>query len=88
MVKKTNIKDPQEVVIDEILAFFFIFIFIEVSLKNVILGFLLFRAIDALKPFPIKLLENFPYLGILLDDIMASIYVILILIFYKALLSF
>lgn len=79
MVKKTNLNDPQEVVIDEILAYFFIFLFIKVNFMNVILGFLLFRLIDALKPFPIKLIEKIPYLGIILDDLIASVYVILIL---------
>jgi len=77
MVKKTNKKDPQEVVIDEIVGFFLIFIFLDFNLKNFIIAFILFRIFDFLKPFPIKLLEDIKYFGIVLDDLMAGIYSVL-----------
>jgi phosphatidylglycerophosphatase (EC 3.1.3.27) len=46
-------------------------------LKNFIIAFILFRIFDFLKPFPIKLLEDIKYFGIVLDDLMAGIYSVL-----------
>ncbi len=79
MVKKTKRNDPQEVVIDEIISLVFIFLFVEVSLKSFIIAFILFRLFDFLKPFPSNLFESIPYLGIVLDDMIASIYVVIFL---------
>ncbi len=79
MVKKTKRKDPQEVVIDEIVAFFFIFIFVKLSLMSFVISFVLFRLFDFLKPFPANLFEDIPYLGVVLDDLIASVYVIVFL---------
>ncbi len=77
MVKKTNQKDPQEVVIDEILGFFFIFLFLDFNLNNFIIAFILFRIFDFLKLFPINFLEEIPYIGVVLDDLMAGAYSLL-----------
>lgn len=77
MVKKTNKKDPQEVVIDEIVGFFFIFLFLEFNLTNFLIAFVFFRIFDLLKPFPINFLEEIPYLGVVLDDLMAGAYSLL-----------
>jgi len=77
MVKKTNKKDPQEVVIDEIVGFFFIFLFLEFNLSNFLIAFVFFRIFDFLKPFPINFLEEIPYLGVILDDLIAGAYTIL-----------
>lgn len=77
MVKKTYQKDPQEVVIDEIVGFFFIFLFLDFNLKNFIIAFIFFRIFDFLKLFPINFLEEIPYFGIILDDLMAGVYALL-----------
>ncbi|MCS7245101.1 MAG: phosphatidylglycerophosphatase A [candidate division WOR-3 bacterium] len=79
MVNKTKQSDPQEVVIDEILAYTLIFLFLEINLKNLTVSFIVFRILDALKPFPSKILEHIKYIGIILDDIVASIYTIILL---------
>lgn len=67
--------DPGCVVIDEIAGFMVTMTGIEFSLKSVILGFLLFRFFDILKPFPVKYLEeNIPGgAGVVLDDVAAGI---------------
>ena len=73
--------DPPEVVIDEFLGIFIIFLFFEyfnnLSFYSIlILGFILFRFFDILKPFPInwidKNIKN--SFGIIMDDIVAGIY--------------
>lgn len=79
MVNKTKEFDPQEVVIDEILAYTLIFLFLEVNLKNIVFGFIAFRILDAIKPFPSELLENIKYIGVILDDLVAGMYTIIFL---------
>lgn len=78
-------KDNPLIVIDEITGYWFGFIFIEISLINSIVLFILFRIFDTIKPYPIKKLENIKYRGlsIVIDDIIASIYSVLILMLFK-----
>ena len=68
-------KDAGEIVIDELAGLIVTFIGIPFTLKNVIIGFIIFRAFDILKPFPIRFLENKvaggP--GIVLDDVLAGL---------------
>jgi len=72
--------DPREIVIDEFSSMLIVYLFIPFSLKFVILGFLIFRALDIFKIPPIKKLESFPGgYGIMLDDIAAAIFANLIL---------
>ena len=72
--------DPREVVADEFSGQAVTFLFIAaVPISNIwvtgLLGFLLFRFFDILKPWPIRKLEKFPEgWGILLDDLLAGIY--------------
>ena len=74
-------KDAGEIVIDEIAGLIVTFIGIPLTLKTVIIGFIIFRAFDILKPFPIRFLEKKvaggP--GIVLDDVLAGLYANLIL---------
>ena len=68
--------DPSEVVIDEVIGFFFAVFFIPVSWVGIIIGFALFRFFDILKPFPIGTIDKRVKggIGIVLDDILAGIY--------------
>ena len=79
--KSIKKKDPGEIVIDEIAGLIVTFMGIPFTLKTVIVGFIIFRAFDILKPFPIGLLEKKvaggP--GIVLDDVLAGLYANLIL---------
>ena len=54
---------------------------IPLNLLYMILGFVIFRAIDIFKPFPIRFLEkNFSGgIGIVIDDVAAGIYSNLVL---------
>ncbi len=67
--------DPAEVVIDEVAGFFVTLFWIPLSWQSLLLGFLLFRLADILKPFPCRRLEALPGgTGIVLDDLVAGLY--------------
>ncbi len=73
--KITGTKDPGCVVIDEIAGFVVTMAGVIISPLSIVLGFILFRFFDILKPFPVKYLEDtLPGgAGIMLDDIAAGI---------------
>ena len=74
-------KDPSEIVIDEVVGQWLVLVFVPLDLLMYIVALVLFRFFDILKPWPIKLVEN-KYdggFGIMIDDILASIYSILII---------
>lgn len=67
--------DPQYIVIDEVCGIFVTFMMIPLTWVTAILGFLLFRAFDVFKPFPVRSLERIPrYWGIMADDLGAGLY--------------
>jgi phosphatidylglycerophosphatase A len=70
-LKKT---DPRQVVIDEAAGQFLVFLSITPDWTLLVIGFLLFRLFDILKPFPIRRLERLPGgWGIMADDIAAAL---------------
>lgn len=80
MCRACNLKDPSFVVIDEVAGQLITFIAIPVSWKSLLLGFILFRAFDIVKPFPVRRLERLPEgVGIVVDDVGAGIYALLLM---------
>jgi len=69
-------KDDQRIVIDEMMGFFITLLWLEKTLLVIVIGFILFRFFDILKPFPIRHLEKRwrGGYGVVLDDVMAGIY--------------
>ena len=75
-----NKKDPQQVVLDEMQGIWITMIFVPFNWITVLMGFVLFRLFDILKPFPIKKIQNFKGgLGIMADDWLAGVYACLCL---------
>ena len=84
-------KDPRQIVIDEVLGQSMPLIFIVyLSSKNLInipvetyylLSFILFRFFDIVKPFPVSYFDkqHKNFFGIIMDDIMAGLYTMLII---------
>jgi phosphatidylglycerophosphatase A len=73
-------KDPRYIVIDEVAGMFFSLMFIPYDLKLFIAAFVLFRILDALKPYPADTLQRLKGgVGIMTDDIIAGLYTNLIL---------
>ena len=85
-----NGEDPQEIVIDEVVGQMLTLLAIPIyetlyplpSLYYFVPAFLLFRLFDIWKPYPVNYVDDNIKgpLGIMLDDIFASIYSIIILI--------
>jgi phosphatidylglycerophosphatase A len=64
-----NLKDPGPVVIDEVLGMLITVALLPLSLTGVLVGFLLFRVFDVIKPFPAGRLESLHGgMGIMLHD--------------------
>lgn len=67
-------KDPQHVVIDEVAGQLVTLISCPILWKPLLVGFILFRAFDIVKPQPIRSLEKLPEgTGIVVDDVGAGI---------------
>ncbi len=66
--------DPRQVVIDEVCGQLVVLVGLPSSQVNLFLAFLLFRALDIIKPFPIGYAEKLPGgWGIMADDLAAGI---------------
>jgi len=73
-------KDAQMIVIDEACGMMLALFLVPYKLWVMILGFILFRTFDILKPPPAKAIEKFSgAFGVMFDDIIAAIYTNLIL---------
>ena len=84
-------KDPRQIVIDEVLGQSLpIILIVYLSSKNLIsisveiyylISFLLFRFFDIVKPFPVSYFDkkHKNFFGIIMDDIMAGIYSMIII---------
>ena len=87
--KTFNAKDPQEIVIDEAVGQMLPLLAIPIyetlylipKVYYCVAAFVLFRLFDIWKPFPINYVDNNTKgaVGIMLDDILAGIYTIIIL---------
>jgi phosphatidylglycerophosphatase A len=67
--------DPGIVVIDEVAGMLMTMMLIPLTAISAVAGFLVFRALDILKPWPARRLEGLPGgFGIMADDAMAAVY--------------
>jgi phosphatidylglycerophosphatase A len=67
--------DPAPVVMDEVVGMLMTLAFLPVSVTGAFVGFLVFRVLDVLKPWPSARFERLPGgLGVMADDGMAAIY--------------
>jgi phosphatidylglycerophosphatase A len=70
-----KLKDPGPVVIDEVLGMLMTLALLPLSMTGVLVGFVLFRLFDVIKPFPAARLEALHGgMGIMLDDAVAGLY--------------
>ena len=87
-----KVKDPKQVVIDEVMGQLITFLFVPfaISWRLVLGGFLLFRLFDIWKPYPVNILEDLPSgLGVCMDDILAGVYAgVCLLLLYAIGISF
>jgi phosphatidylglycerophosphatase A len=80
--EKLGEHDFNGIVWDEVAGYLITLWFIPFSLQSVVLGFLLFRFFDILKPWPIKLADRRVQggFGIMLDDVLAGIFANIVLL--------
>ncbi len=76
-----GVPDHSGIVWDEIVAMLLVLAFAPATPLGFLLAFLLFRLFDIWKPFPIRWLDRQVHggLGVMLDDLVAALYAILIL---------
>ena len=68
-------EDPGQVVIDEVAGQLVTFFATGISHQGVLVGFLVFRVFDIVKPWPARQFEKFPGgAGIMADDLMVGLY--------------
>ena len=82
--------DPSEVIIDEFIGQSIPLLFlIDYNLYEVLLAFCAFRFFDITKIYPINRAEEMNGAkGVIVDDIIAGIYSLIIIMFFKIILSF
>ena len=93
-IKDLTNKDPKEIVIDEFIGQSIPICLYEVAhnipkdnedvLKFYLIMFVLFRVFDIAKPFPVSYYDkNFKNsFGVIMDDVCAGLYVVLVLVLY------
>ena len=73
-IKNFGKDDPKCVIIDEIAGQLITFLFIPISVPVLLVGFILFRFFDIVKPYPVYLFEQLDEgAGIMMDDVIAGI---------------
>lgn len=82
---KPSSDDPSYIIIDEVFGMWLVMAHTPFTPLSMFLAFVFFRVFDILKPFPIRLIENFfkgtptyNAIGIMFDDALAAIYAILV----------
>jgi phosphatidylglycerophosphatase A len=80
VARESGIKDPGFVVIDEVAGQMIPLIIAPLRWKYLLVSLILFRCFDILKPAPLRALERLPEgTGIMLDDVGAGVYAMLVL---------
>ena len=81
-------KDPSEVIVDEFIGQSIPLLFIvNFNIYEVLIAFVTFRFFDIYKIYPINKMEDLKgSYGVILDDIVAGIYSLIILMLYKILM--
>ena len=75
VAKSVGLKDPGLIVADEIAGMMVTLVGVPFTTKSAILGFILFRIMDVVKPPPARQFEHFKGgVGIVADDLMAGVY--------------
>jgi phosphatidylglycerophosphatase A len=80
VARRVGAHDPGIVVVDEVVGMWVTMLSLPLTPAAAAAGFLLFRVLDVVKPFPARRLEALPGgWGIMADDVMAGAYAHLVL---------
>ena len=80
-IEKYATDDPKQVVIDEIAGQWLVLLVVPPGVFEYALGFVLFRAFDIFKPWPVGWADRSVKggLGVMLDDSLAAVYAMIVL---------
>jgi phosphatidylglycerophosphatase A len=86
LTKTSGVKDPGAIVIDEVAAQWLVLLPVPLDPLSYAAAFLLFRIFDIWKPWPVGLADHrVPGgLGIMLDDLLAAVYAVLLFVILLA----
>ena len=87
--RRIGVHDHGGIVWDEIVGMYFTLFLAPVSTAGFVAAFVLFRAMDIVKPWPIRDLDHRIQggLGIMLDDLVAALYALILLALYGWLMN-
>lgn len=73
--------DPKEIVIDEVAGVWLLLVALPPTLNGYLVGFLVFRFFDIVKPWPISVCDNkvLGGFGVMLDDFAAAVYPVVLM---------
>jgi phosphatidylglycerophosphatase A len=81
-------KDPGVIVIDEVAGMTLSVLLLPLTIPVLLVGFVLFRIFDVVKPFPANRLQALPGgVGVMIDDLVAGLYALLVLIVLRAVIG-
>ena len=73
-------KDPSECTIDEVVGTWISYLFLPKTIGIIIITFFLWRALDIIKPYPARKIENLKGgWGIMIDDVVSGFYTLIIM---------
>ena len=80
-IEKYGCEDPKQVVIDEIAGQWLVLLIVPPGALEYALGFVLFRIFDIFKPWPVSWADRTIKggFGVMLDDILAALYAMIVL---------
>jgi phosphatidylglycerophosphatase A len=88
VARESGVKDPGFVVIDEVAGQLIALIGAPLDWKYLLAGFILFRSFDIVKPFPLRRIERLSGgTGIMLDDVGAGLYALVLLQLWQHLIA-
>ena len=74
-------KDPGAIVVDEVAGMTLSVLTLPLTPAIAIIGFVLFRVFDVVKPFPANVAQRLPGgVGVMLDDLIAGLYALALLL--------
>ena len=79
-----EVKDPGAIVVDEVAGMTLSVLLVPLTPAALVAGFVLFRIFDVAKPFPANVAQRLPGgVGVMLDDLVAGLYALLLLLFAR-----
>jgi phosphatidylglycerophosphatase A len=84
-ILKLSDKDHPAIVIDEMAGFYIVVFSLDGGLYELLLAFVIFRALDIIKPWPISYVEKkyVGALGVMADDVLAGVITAIALLLIK-----